>query len=83
MKCQKCVQEGLTSKVNSQGGGSTTFMGINYFYDEDGRYHYHDPNITTQLYYCDKQHSWKQTSSMECPVKDCKWNIRVNNCIQS
>ncbi len=77
MKCQRCVQEGLTSKVYSPNGGSMTHMRTSKYYDEEGLYHNHNSNRITKTYYCDKQHRWEQTLRIECPVKECNWNIRI------
>jgi hypothetical protein len=34
------------------------------YYDEDGRYHNHDPNITT--FSCSRGHSWGESRQHEC-----------------
>lgn len=55
MKCKKCVKVGLRSRLKI-GMSSSTAMGFEHYYDEEGDYHYHDPNATTTSYYCSKGH---------------------------
>jgi hypothetical protein len=65
MKCLECVKNNQTSRV-SVGGSTTTLMGFTPFYDEDGRYHSHDPNTKTTYYSCSNGHSWTETSKSKC-----------------
>lgn len=65
MKCPECAKEGKRSRV-SVGMSSTTCMGFQAYYDEDGLYHCHDPNITTTSYSCSEGHSWSEGSKHEC-----------------
>lgn len=65
MKCSQCVKEGKKSKVYP-GVGMTTAMYCSLFYDEDGKYHHHDNNITTQEYSCSNGHKWTEKTSGSC-----------------
>lgn len=56
-KCSQCVAEGEKSTVHMHGGGSTTLMYFSPFYDEDGQYHHHDGNRTTQTGRCSRGHT--------------------------
>lgn len=65
MKCQKCVEQGLESKVYV-GTTMTTLAYSAPFYDENGRYHYHNPNTTTTEYRCSNGHSFTETMTPVC-----------------
>ena len=57
MKCPVCVEKGLKSCVY-EGGTQTTLMCGQSYYDEDGNYHYNDPNTLTTSYSCSNGHRW-------------------------
>lgn len=61
MKCPVCVSEGRRSTVQV-GISTATLMSGSTYYDEDGRYHNHDPNYTTTGYSCSNGHEWTGTS---------------------
>ena len=65
MICSECLELGLKSKVYV-GCGSTTLAYSEPFYDEDGRYHNHNPNITTTEYSCSNGHKWTESSNYRC-----------------
>jgi len=65
MKCPYCVEEGKKSCVTEQ-GGSTTCMGWEAYYDEDGKYHNHNPNHHSGGYYCSNGHSWAESYLSRC-----------------
>lgn len=69
MKCPVCEKEQLKSYVYP-GTGSTTLLGHRPYYDEDGNYHYHDPNTTTVRYNCSNGHAWREQSKRRCPSCD-------------
>jgi hypothetical protein len=73
MKCPTCVAEGKKSTV-SVGIGMTTCAYYTPFYDEDGKYHYHDGNITTTELSCSNGHTWAQRSGNSCW---CGWTNEV------
>lgn len=76
MKCQECEKAGHRSKV-FRGGGVSTAMGGQTFWDEDDRFHRHDPNTTTWEYSCSNGHRWSETHSHACPVDGCEWNTML------
>jgi len=59
--CPECQKLGQTSTVRVDGMGITTLMCAHSFYDEQGRHHYHDPNMTTWQFRCSKGHTWQET----------------------
>lgn len=65
MKCKQCEVEGEKSVVHV-GPAFTTLMAGQEFYDEEGRWHNHDPNITTQSYRCSQGHSWSEDRRSKC-----------------
>lgn len=65
MKCKQCNEEGLTSRVEVGPGFRTAMCAVPY-YDEQGRYHYHDPNTSTYTYQCSNGHEWSESSTSHC-----------------
>jgi len=65
MKCEECQKQGLTSRIYV-GGTTATLMAAEYYYDEEGRYHAHDPNNLTTTFACSNGHHWSETSRDEC-----------------
>jgi hypothetical protein len=57
MKCPRCVEQGLRSKIYP-GASMSTGMASNPYFDEDGNYHNDDPNIRTS-YCCSEGHVWE------------------------
>ena len=70
MKCAECEKAGETSRVYV-GMGMTTSMFCQPYYDEQGIYHHHDLNITTQSFSCSRGHAWAATVPNHCP--SCDW----------
>jgi hypothetical protein len=70
MKCPECVKEGRKSTVYP-GSGMTTAMACSPYYDEEGVYHFHDRNYTTQNYSCSNGHRWDERSRSKCI--NCDW----------
>jgi hypothetical protein len=64
--CEECQKEGLKSTVVSLGTFSTC-MGWNPFYDEEGRYHAHDPNYRNERLNCSNGHVFIR------PIKNTCW----------
>lgn len=75
MKCEKCVAEGKRSTVTDH-GGITTCMGTHAYYDEDGEYHFHDPNGHSANFQCSNGHRWSVTTYPRCRVEGCDFNSR-------
>lgn len=57
--CSQCKREGLKSIVYV-GMTTCTLIGFTPYYDEDGVYHYEDPNTCTTEYQCSNGHSWEE-----------------------
>lgn len=55
-KCPACGAENIRSKVVVLGVMKTMLGGYNAYYDEDGNYHYEDPNTYTTSYVCTNDH---------------------------
>ena len=72
MKCLECVKEGKKSCVRIN-PFSTQFGHFPPFWDEEGVYHVHDTNTTTQYYRCDRGHSWSENVPNKCPNPNCDW----------
>lgn len=73
MKCPECVKEGQKSTVRVRPMAST-LMYSNDYYDEDGRWHSHDPNWFSRSYRCSRGHEWGTSIRGTCPVDGCDWN---------
>ena len=58
MKCERCQAEDSRSRATEIGRISTA-MWCPPFYDEDGKHHHHDANITTVSYQCTNGHLWQ------------------------
>ena len=61
MKCLQCTSDGHRSTVEV-GMSVVTTMGVHAYYDEDGHYHYDDPNTATTEYTCSRGHRWTETT---------------------
>lgn len=68
MICEQCKKEGRKSRV-FPGASECTLMMYMRFYDEDGREHLHDPNVTTTYYSCSNGHSWREDTRHKCWCK--------------
>jgi len=74
MKCPECVSEGKKSIVYP-GSSSTTLMGFQRYYDEDGVFHEHDPNDIQSHYSCGNGHQWTTHTQNKCP--NCDWSEKI------
>jgi hypothetical protein len=61
MKCPECVKAGLRSTVTLVGESSSLVMGSQWW-DEEGKFHDYDPNITTADYKCSAGHRWSTST---------------------
>jgi hypothetical protein len=79
MKCPKCVELGLKSRLNGDGFGLSTDMGALRYWDEEGRHHTHDPNSHSTHYWCSNGHniSIYRKDSCECWGCEYKGEIKV------
>lgn len=69
MKCPMCEEEEQRSTVTI-GAVFSTCMYNAPFYDEDGRYHNHDPNSSTQHFSCSRGHDFSKSLTSPCPSCD-------------
>lgn len=65
MKCEECGKLGKTSTIGI-GSSIVTSAGISQYYDEEGNYHHHDPNVSSTDYHCSNGHSWVVKSKHTC-----------------
>lgn len=72
MKCGRCVEQGLKSRLHSH-GGTKTLMGWSPYYDEDGVFHKHDPNLMTKYYQCSNGHRMVVKDCAQCPTEGCDY----------
>lgn len=70
MKCPECEKAGLKSTIYDPGGGFSTAMFVQRYYDEDGKLHIHDPNYTSVIYECSNGHEWDGARKNKCPSCD-------------
>lgn len=77
MICDSCKSEGKRSRIEILSSSSTLIAGPSPHYDEDGRFHVHDPNTTTTSFMCSNGHEWTKTAGVYCPVDSCSWNKDV------
>ncbi len=57
MKCPKCVDEGLSSRINI-GPTFSTLMATFEYYAEDGTHVVEDPNTRSTEFSCSNGHAW-------------------------
>lgn len=61
MKCPKCVEDGMNSRVYI-GETFATAMVSSRYYDEDGNLITRDPNYRETRYSCSRNHGFKERS---------------------
>lgn len=59
--CPECIKEGKKSSINI-GPRFSTSMNIIEYYDENGYYHFENPNIITTHFSCSNGHNWTETN---------------------
>jgi hypothetical protein len=57
--CPFCRDQGLKSSVYME-GCQTTLLATYAYWDENGTYHYHNPNKTSCQYRCSNGHEWSE-----------------------
>jgi hypothetical protein len=55
------------------GSGTRTLAYAAPFYDEDGVYHDHDPNVSSSTLTCSNGHKWAESSKSPCPAPGCDY----------
>lgn len=71
MICKKCQEAGLRSTIRVLGTKKGQ-VPKDFFFDEDGVEHSHDPNIVTTLLRCSNGHRMEEKSSWGCGACDYK-----------
>jgi hypothetical protein len=66
MICEQCQKEELKSRIDLLPMGVRTAMGWQDFYDEDGKFHCHDPNVTTFNHKCSNGHEFSKSQKETC-----------------
>jgi hypothetical protein len=56
----------MRSRVFVPGHSVVTAMAGQDYYDEDGRFHHHDPNSRTQQFSCSEGRAWVEVSTTGC-----------------
>jgi hypothetical protein len=72
MICPECKKEGLKSTI-MLGGGSSTLMGYNPYFDEEGVYHKHNPNSFCCSWMCSNKHTGTTSIGNPCPAPNCNY----------
>jgi len=65
MKCQKCQDEGLRSRLFVKQVDSPA-TSVQVYYDENGKLHQHDPVGMSTDYRCSNGHSWTAYATPFC-----------------
>lgn len=65
MICPVCADKVIKSRV-FPGYATTTCIASQSFYDEEGHYHSHDINSTSQVFNCSQGHSWVSSTGNRC-----------------
>lgn len=69
MQCPECVKDSYPSQVRAEGviGAIPGLVTpIDWYYDEDGRRHVHDPNKQIEGYSCSRDHSLRRIVGTKC-----------------
>jgi len=74
--CQDCMVAGQTSIVRSNQLMTMQKGQYDHYYDEQGNYHRHNPDITIESFTCSKGHSWKERWSVKCSSCDFQVQLR-------
>lgn len=74
MRCDICVARGTPSTIDLSGDYVRTAMGIHYYYDQKGNFHYHDPNTGSPLLRCSNGHKLIGRDAGSCNVQGCSMN---------
>lgn len=73
--CKQCENEGETSTITGNGYGTSTLMDWYPSYDEQGRYHSHNPNWHTSSWRCSRGHVFTVRSKNGC--SSCGYGSKV------
>lgn len=76
MKCPECIKQGLRSRVKPDLTPKirhAVYIIVKTYWDEDGVYHSHDPEITTTHYLCSNGHEFSKTRQNPCGAPGCDY----------
>lgn len=73
MICEECKKNKQRS-LSYPGGSTSTLLGFQPYFDEDGKYHNHDPNKITTYYNCSNGHKWVNSYVQSCW---CGWPDKI------
>lgn len=78
MRCPRCQAVGERSRVQMFPGRRAEVL-ADMSYDEDGDYHFHDPNVTLFSWRCSLGHVGTAETMQACPsaAKGCNWKGSV------
>lgn len=68
--CPFCRAMGETSMVSTRQTSPVTLMCDDEYFDEQGNYHYHNPNVRGVIKGCNKGHTWIVSYSNKCGFCD-------------
>jgi len=71
--CPTCYRSSVPSCVYV-GARTSTLLSYVPFYDEDGKYHDHDPNMHNISFRCSRGHVWEEKIKYRCW---CGWPEKV------
>lgn len=64
--CLACLDAGAKPERIYGGMGSSTSMAVEMFWDSNGRYHHHDPNVHREHFRCSNGHDFYRTRTKDC-----------------
>ena len=73
MICPFCAEIGWVSKVYPEGCSQKLLGGNPEFYDEEGKYHYHDRAVVERQFRCSNGHRWLVVWQERCTNPLCGW----------
>jgi hypothetical protein len=67
MKCPECERLGMKSTLTTNGWAETYPLGgVRVSYDENGKHHAHNPDITVAYYKCSNDHNLIAIEATRC-----------------
>lgn len=77
MKCFACEKQDLKSVVVAANPVKLLTGKVIQFYDEEGRYHYHDTSEYLKKYKCSNGHEFEEKSYHGCPECADRWRLKT------
>lgn len=67
MICEQCQEENRKSTIRFSSANDRPRLPADYFYDEEGRFHSHDPNDNDKtVFTCSNGHTWSEIDVDKC-----------------